>query len=297
MKTTSLVLLSSFYIGLIISMDQIIKTNVVLGRLNFSGERFSLEYSRNFSMAFGAGFETTGILNVIIGLCFALALILIYWLMFYFLKDKKLPFLKFSLAHLLAGMGGNAWDKIGRGFSVDYLHFKITEESSIAINLADLFLLIGILGILFEILGKGSEIWFEANRRKNMIIEPDFQRGEAKIFVSIIWATSFVLYMGFAGMIVYLKSPRRDEMLWGGLFLHLVITLGLSATSYIFGIIHSHRTSGPLFSFKRFLQEIRTNNSEAKTWNPRESDFHKEVLGECLKEVQEEKTGQKKSGG
>jgi lipoprotein signal peptidase len=297
MKTTPLVIGSTFYIGLLIFVDQWIKNNVVFGRFNYSGERFSVEYTKNFNMAFGAGFETTGILNVIIGLCFALALILIFWLMFYFLKDKKLPLLKLSMAHLLAGMGGNAWDKIGRGFSVDYLHIKMTEETTIAINLADVILLLGMMGILTEILGKSSQIWFEANRRKNLIIEPEFQKGEAKILVSIIWATSFVLYMGFAGMIVYLKSPRRDEILWGGLLLHLFITLCLSATSYIFGLMHSHRTSGPLFSFKRYLQDYRADHPETKNWNPRESDFHKEVLRECLKEFHEEGTGQKKSGG
>jgi signal peptidase II len=279
------VVFSIVYFGILVFVDQLSKYYAAYGKLNFTGTYFNIEFQRNYGFALGVGEHDHQLLNLMIGFSFSFLFVAVFWFMFYFFKNYKLPLLKISLLHLLAGAGGNVLDKILRGYAIDFLQIKVFFFQDLHINLADILLIIGILGVILEIFRKSSLIWYDANKRKVVLIDPSFQKFESYLFVSVIWTISFVFYVGFLGLIVYFKVPRKHEIIWFSFIIQFFLTLILSFTAYFFALLHSHRTSGALFSFKKFLSEISSGSTSELEWKSRESDFHQEILKSCSKDI------------
>lgn len=281
MKQRYKVFLSLIYFSLLVILDQVSKYFAIAGKINFSSDLFSVEAQRNYGLALGYGAHLGQIFNILVGFTFSILFILTFWIIFYFLKKYELSFLKFSLINLISGIGGNAFDRISRGYVIDFLNIKFLFLQNIFINVADIFLIAGILGVTFEIFRKSTKIWYEANQRKVFLVDPEFQKFEAFLFISMIWASSFVFYVGFLGIIFYFNVSRKDMIVWITLITQLILTTILSIIAYYFAIFHSNKTSGVLLSFKKFLNETLSDSNSPTEWKSRDSDFHQDILKKC----------------
>lgn len=107
---------------------------------------FHLTFVKNTGIIFG-------ILPGSNGLLVWLYVIVIGLLVFCFDKFPKDRFSRIMLALVFAGVIGNFIDRIAFGYVIDFIDFKIWP----VFNIADLFLNIGIIGILVKSLMDGKK--------------------------------------------------------------------------------------------------------------------------------------------
>ena len=147
--------------SIILIVDQLIKlliSNFTLYHgITVIKDFFTIIYVRNTGAAFSI-LEGNRLLLIAISL-FAL-------FMFYFIlrKQKLSKFDIISYGFLIGGILGNLFDRIVRGYVVDYLDFKIFNHYFPVFNLADSFIVIGIILIMIKIIrgdknANDSEKW------------------------------------------------------------------------------------------------------------------------------------------
>ncbi len=149
----------TFIIGLIcVIIDQLSKILIISnfsnnGSITIIPSFFSLTYVRNTGAAWGIFSNGTLILIFI-------SLIFLYFFIDYILKNdiiSKLSIVSYGL--ILGGIIGNLIDRIIRNYVVDFLDFKIFSYDFPVFNIADCFIVIGIILLIIEILfGKNKDI-------------------------------------------------------------------------------------------------------------------------------------------
>lgn len=104
---------------------------------------FSLLYIRNTGAAWGILSNNT-ILLIIISLIFLGAFI-------YFIKKTNVTKMEtYSYGLILGGIVGNLLDRIVRGYVVDFFNFKIFNYNYPVFNVADIFIVVGVILIIIE---------------------------------------------------------------------------------------------------------------------------------------------------
>lgn len=86
------------------------------------------------------------------------AIIIITILIFYLRKNPpKEKFVKVSYALIIGGSLGNLIDRVVRGYVVDFIDVKIFDYNFPIFNLADTFIVIGVLILLIEMIRKDKK--------------------------------------------------------------------------------------------------------------------------------------------
>lgn len=107
---------------------------------------FHFTYVQNFGAAFSI-LDGNRLFFIVIGV---LSLIVLYYV---FIKNKKLKTIDtITYSMLIAGILGNLIDRIGRGYVVDFLDFTILGYNFPIFNLADIFIVISVILLLYTIL-------------------------------------------------------------------------------------------------------------------------------------------------
>jgi signal peptidase II len=132
---------------LIAIIDQIIK-NIVIDYMSATHlitvtSFFNVVLSFNRGAAFGWLNHASSWSNWLFGIISALISIVI--ILSLCRLPKKQPWLSTSLALILGGALGNLWDRLLRGYVVDFLDFHINSCHWPAFNLADSAIVIGVL--------------------------------------------------------------------------------------------------------------------------------------------------------
>ncbi len=139
-----IILISSF----LTIIDQMIKLIVdkylMLGEsIKIIDNFFYLTYVKNYGAAFSI---LTGSTLFLIGIGF-LALLLIYY---FLINNKKLSKIELiTYGFLIAGIIGNLLDRIIRGYVIDYLDFKLIGYNFPIFNLADTFIVLSVIIIMY----------------------------------------------------------------------------------------------------------------------------------------------------
>ena len=134
-----------------ISKVLIIKSFRVRASLPIIKDFFYLTYTHNTGAAFSI---LTGRRLFLIITTFIVIMFIIYYLM----KNKitsKLELVSFSL--IIGGSLGNLFDRIIRGYVVDFLDFRIFSYNFPIFNLADTFIVIGVLLLIINMARKENQ--------------------------------------------------------------------------------------------------------------------------------------------
>ena len=134
-----------------ISKVLIIKSFRVRASLPIIKDFFYLTYTHNTGAAFSI---LTGRRLFLIITTFIVIMFIIYYLM----KNKitsKLELVSFSL--IIGGSLGNLFDRIIRGYVVDFLDFRIFSYNFPIFNLADTFIVIGVLLLIINMSRKQNQ--------------------------------------------------------------------------------------------------------------------------------------------
>jgi len=115
---------------------------------------FSLTYVKNKGLLFGIFGNFDIALPIIMCGFFAFAGIL-----FYILKNPKIPsFYLYALGLVEGGIAGNLADRLRIGAVIDFINFHIWP----VFNLADAFIVVGVISIIFtQLRGKNASCMFQ----------------------------------------------------------------------------------------------------------------------------------------
>lgn len=109
---------------------------------------FYLTYTHNEGAAF----------SILLGkrIFLILIAIIIIALLIYYIKKNKIEgrLNKISLSLIIGGAFGNLIDRIVRGYVIDFLDFKIFNYNYPIFNLADTFIVIGVILLIIEMIRK-----------------------------------------------------------------------------------------------------------------------------------------------
>ena len=162
MKKKSLFILIVILILTII--DQIIKY-LVVSNISIGSEKIIIDnflkfiYIRNIGAAFGI------LSGNIIFLIFITVL-----LIFYIVNEMKkninnnLSLLSFSL--ILSGALGNLIDRVVRGYVVDYISFTLFNREMSVFNLADTYITIGVVLLIYIVIKEGKNERISSSKRR-----------------------------------------------------------------------------------------------------------------------------------
>lgn len=134
------------------SLDQIVKTLAFnyLTHISIIPGFLSLTYAKNDGVAFSM---LSGNRIFIILLSIVLVLILVYFLYKdYLIKNINNKLIAVSYGLLFGGIFGNLFDRILRGYVIDYISMNIFGYSFPIFNLADILITIGVMLMFIDII-------------------------------------------------------------------------------------------------------------------------------------------------
>lgn len=279
-----------FYISLlIIVVDIATKFFVKADVLEFTTNFMSIHFKANTGFALGSFTEASSLLRIVFYSVFGIYTIIFLAIALYLLRYKKCFKLKMGLSFLASGIIGNTIDKVFYGYVVDFIqvHFGILDNY--VFNVADIFLIIGAVLIPLSLSIEFNSIFREKEQRGQFFSNKSFQLKTITLFVIGLFFYALTLVTFSYALIETSGLDPNDfkEIFYGG-FLFILIAHSLIFSFVI--VLFTHRSSGPILAFKRYLLDIESGNDiEFKL---REGDFH-EVLIECaniaknLKETKE----------
>lgn len=135
-------------------MDQIIKilASIYLTNVSIIPNVLSLTYAKNYGVAFSMLKEKRLIIIII-------SILLISFLIYvlkkdYILKDKDTLLINISFGLLFGGILGNLFDRIIRGFVIDYINVSFFS----IFNLADIAITFGVVLLLIDNIKENKKI-------------------------------------------------------------------------------------------------------------------------------------------
>lgn len=143
-----------YIISIFIFLFDLIIKEIIINNLHqpltVINDFFTLTFTKNTGGAFS-------ILSGNIIVLIIVSLIFLIFLIKYIEKEDK-NIIKIFLSFVLGGLLGNLFDRIFRKGVIDYLSFKIFNYYFPVFNLADIFIVIGVFGLLIvELRGEINE--------------------------------------------------------------------------------------------------------------------------------------------
>lgn len=205
----------------------------------------------------------------------AIGLMLVFSLIYSLYRFINIPsFQKMGiyLTILCAGLLGNLFDRIFHEAVIDFIRVKFFLLEGIIFNLADLYQIVGFVGLFIFFCVNYKSVWDLYCRRQKLWIAVNFQSQIMGILLLInfvqglIFSTFIVTYVFHQTKSLYMAS--RFSLLLGILLIFwcailFPILLGLTA-----------RIAGPVLALKAFIKGERGTKLTL-----REGDFFKDMLG------------------
>lgn len=257
-------------------VDQIVKWVILKKEIILHSKWLEIVPTVNRGIIFGnlAGADPL-IRTIFFSTFFILVLFISVFVLVYFLREMRFSKLSFSLSIFVAGISGNAIDRIFLGHAIDFMHIPLGLFEGYIFNFADVIQVFGLVLSLFFLFRLNNQLWPENNSREMNLIDPHYQLGFS-FKLSLMSFFSLLMMGTFAYAFLKVYLPVFDEKLQNlFLFSWLVISLLLLSCTFIFGIILSARSVGPILAFERFVNQLK--RGESASLKLREMDSFKRL--------------------
>lgn len=216
----------------------------------------TLHYNQGFIMGLYAQLPDS-IRIVALG-CFAGIVFFLYIAIMY-ITPSRARVLKYGLSLLVGGMFGNVVDKIRYGKTVDFIPFE-AFGTRVVFNLADVFLWMGTLLVMYIILGKDKLVWYpDSSRGSNYLIWPKEQYRVGRNLSLVVFSCSLMLglfsYSFFNTTVVPFVAEKKHLMLTFFLT-YAMITVLFCSMAFVLGVVISHKSAGPLYAFELYVNDL-----------------------------------------
>lgn len=190
-------------------------------------------------------------------------LIFVYAIIQFFLPENIMK-LRVGLSILLGGILGNVTDRIVYGSIIDFVVLGRGLKISPAFNVADSLQWVGYALIVYMILFKSELIWHEDNKRNKLWIDPAYQLKYSIILASVsfwfsivfgVYAYTFMKVM--INDIIVNGTGTAEKYLSPFVTVLVILSLTFSFSLFLIGRHLSHRSVGPVFGFKRYINDLK----------------------------------------
>lgn len=263
---------------LFVILDQLLKFQFFNQDSPFDFGALSFHFVPNYGISLGHLSDSNPLIRVVMtSTLFGLITMVYFGLVYFLWTGPELFILRLGLTLFYSGIAGNVIDRIRFGYVIDWIEVKFSFLHGVVFNIADLVQMAGIMLTIFSLFYLNEKIWRLNNLRKVKIINPTFQYAFAIKLVAIgICSTLLVGTFGHSLILALLPSSlAKDESIKifdiGILIILLVQTLIL----FLFGIVLSHRISGPIYALSKFVDDLLTGNKRG--FKLRSDDYHPEI--------------------
>lgn len=255
---------------IVVLLDQVFK--------NISLTYFTVH--RNFGVFLGLFSDAPISFRVVTLATFSGFIFCIYILLLYLLPSRT-NFLKYTLSLIMGGIFGNIFDRLYRGFTIDFIPTPIPEMNAF-FNVADIFLWCGCFYFIFAIFYYEKIIWHPDNSRNNYLINPKEQLRLAFKFFLISVLTSLLLGLFSFTFIKSFLGPKQ-VILTDFIITYTVLSSLFSILVFLIGIIISHKSAGPLFAFELYVEKLINGSTEKLTLRDGDNYKHLEEVANKLR--------------
>ena len=234
----------------------------------------TLHFNQGFIMGMYSGLPDN-IRIVALG-CFAGIVFFVYVFLMYIIPARA-QFLKYGLSFLVGGMFGNVIDKIIFGKTVDFIPFNYFGIHAV-FNMADVFLWTGTAMVMYIIVGKEKLIWYPDSSRGNFLIWPREQYKVGLNFSLVVFCCSLILGIfsySFFNTTVAPFVQGKDHLMLTYFMTYAMITLLFCTMAFLAGIVISHKSAGPLYAFRLYVDDLILGKDRKLTF--REGDNYKDL--------------------
>ena len=228
---------------------------------------------KNFGVFLGFFSSAPISFRVITLATFAGFLLFIYIILLYMLPNK-IKFFKLNFSLIIAGVFGNVVDRLFRGYTIDFIPIKMGSFEAY-FNVADIFLGIGVIYFIYCIYKYEDLIWHPDNLRNRFLV---FPREQFQFALKISLASVMTSIMIGLFSITFIKSFY--SIFGGRLFEYIttfiILSFLFSICIFLVGLLMSHKTAGPVFAFKLYIEKIMDDH-DSKDFKLRDGDNYKEL--------------------
>lgn len=240
----------------------------------------SLHYNRGFIMGLFAG-SPDELRVVALGSLGAL-LFTVYLLLLYILPQRALSF-KIAVSTLMGGLIGNVMDKLSIGTTRDFIPFSVGAFHYV-FNLADVFLWLGTLVVVWIIFRKDYLLWYDKTSRRRIFVYPGEQLALAAQVTLITFNSCLLLGIFSFTVIKILVPPEIVRPI--PYFLSLLSLSGfVCALSFFTGIMMGLRRLGPLYAFDLFVRDLAEGKDRSLRLREGDHYRHLEVTAQKIKDL------------
>lgn len=245
--------------------------DINLGILHFTKHQ-------NFGFIFGAFSNLKNLVRVVFFSTLGGYSIALYVVLLFFFRNKQIFGLKLGLTIFLVGILGNVVDKTLLGFVRDFINIDLWFFKKYVFNIADTFLTWGTIQNIICIFFYSDELFKENTKRKGFLINKHYQFTFATVNTVGLLLLGMTLSLFSYSFLRSYIDPHTEvpaQVYFYFFFGIFMICSIYCAIAFLFSIILTHRSVGPMIAFSRFVDQLKDNpNAKLKL---REEDFHKEL--------------------
>lgn len=253
---------------------------IVLDQVSKSLALSHLNVHRNYGIFLGFLSNSTTLFRVVTLSTLSAFLIFIYSVLIYLLP-RQVFFLKVTLSVVLGGILGNVVDRITRSFTIDFIPVKLGTFVA-SYNVADIFLWCGTFYFIFSIFRHEDKIWHPDNARNRYLINPKEQLRLAFKFLLISFFTSVFLGV-FCFSFLQSLHQLKGGLMYEFLVIYIVLAFLFSISTFLIGVIISHRSAGPLYAFEQYVEKLLTGKDEKLVLRDGDNYKHLEQVADKLR--------------
>ncbi len=243
---------------------------------------------KNFGFIFGAFSNLKNLVRVVFFSTLGGYSVALYVVLLFFFRSKNIFGLKLGLTIFLAGILGNVIDKTIYGYVRDFINIDIWYFRKYVFNFADIFLTWGTIQNIICIFFYSDDLFKENTKRKGFLINRSYQLTFATANTAgllMLGLTLSLFSYSFLRSYIDPHTSVPSEVYFYFFFGIFMICSIYCVIAFLFSIILTHRSVGPMIAFSRFVDQLKDNpNAKLKL---REEDFHKELedLSRKLQEI------------
>lgn len=189
----------------------------------------------------------------------------IYLVQLYILPVRLIK-IRYPMSIFMGGLLGNVVDRMVDGKTVDFIPFEFLGFVS-SYNVADIFMVVAAIMLLYYVFLKDDELWYPKNTRTKFLVMPSDQIRMASYFAI---TTAFLCTILGIFSITFLQNYVPKYILTSDgagnnfYFFYGTISVLYVLSSFFFGLLISHKTFGPIYAFKKYLNARTEDTEESK---------------------------------
>lgn len=204
--------------------------------------------------------------------------------------QHRLIVLRTGMAILLGGIMGNVIDRITHGPVTDFIVIKAFGKFSPAFNIADATQWVGYILVCYSIFKDGHLIWPDDNKRNQFWIDRKYQLKYCLTFVG--YSAVFSLILGVYSYtflkVIISESLKHSVMISNQALFPFVIVFSIVSLTFLLvifllGLRLSHRSVGPVFAFRTFINDVRSGKNRNLKLRSHDEFKYLEIEAKLLK--------------